>query len=514
MHRFASKSKTFRLRVHRPVVTRELFVSSHVSVVASVIAPESPLLVVTFSNWDQTPSFASGRGWSAQVLRRSVNNIHIACAGNDWYQYPELDDLPRICADLIAKHPEVVTYGASMGGYAALAFSKVLSAKRVVAIAPQISIDRARCPWEARWPDEARRIAFIRDDMASQLSRTAEIFVLYDPLGEDRRHVDELRKIRPVHELLFPFAGHLVGQLLAELHLFRRLIPQILERGLVPPDFRSELRARRATSPSYLAALGERLRTRAPSAAQKTAVRARALLYRRGQRHNLVARRAVAWLFWRLGDRAEARRLLDVRDAKIGDRKRRAEAKQTFKSDLERLRAGDGWRLRAQSLASAARGDGDAAISLARESVEADPQNTALWQHLAGLLFGAGDFGEARAALASGLALDGQDLFFLGGLIQACARLGDFEAGAAYAIAALRLDASNVWTRTYAAELLRACGRGDLDAAVGEAERLARLGDKPGARRRLLTLVEGAAPAQRLAQALIEGEWAKIEAGV
>ncbi len=174
----------------------ELFSSSNTRVLCNIVDEDSSLVVITFSNWDTFPSLNASNPGKAYLLGRSINNIHVACAGNDWFQYPELDDLGSICAGVLARHPVVVTYGISMGAYAALAFSKTLNATRVVAIAPQVSIDRRRCPWEERWAREAASIAFIRDDMAQLVSRTADIFVLFDPFCVDSRHVAELKKIR------------------------------------------------------------------------------------------------------------------------------------------------------------------------------------------------------------------------------------------------------------------------------------------------------------------------------
>ena len=212
------------------------------------------------------------------LLGRSFNNVHVACSNNDWFQYEELKDLGPACRSVSSWHRDVVTYGISMGGYAALAFSGALDAKRVVAISPQFSIDKTKVPWEPRWDKEANRIDFTLDDMPQQLSSTAEIFILFDPRKLDRLHVEEIQKIRAVTELSLPFSGHASTGFLSECGLLGDLVGGLLERGSVPPDLRRQVRQRRKSSPSYYAEVGEAIRLRWPDRSRALAFRARDLV--------------------------------------------------------------------------------------------------------------------------------------------------------------------------------------------------------------------------------------------
>ena len=130
--------------------------------------------VVTFAEYTPTPLPLDRSGFGEKFLKKAGHNaFHVICRGNDWYQYPEMPaaiaELKRRCAG----YADVVTYGTSMGAYAAIRFAPHLQASRVIAISPQVSIDRRRVPFETRWAKEAAGITFDDDDILSALtSRT------------------------------------------------------------------------------------------------------------------------------------------------------------------------------------------------------------------------------------------------------------------------------------------------------------------------------------------------------
>lgn len=68
--------------------------------------------------------------------------MHVIPIGSDWYQYPDLDKLLNVILTYKEKYDDVVCYGQSMGGYAALHTSSILKPQRVLAICPQYTIDK------------------------------------------------------------------------------------------------------------------------------------------------------------------------------------------------------------------------------------------------------------------------------------------------------------------------------------------------------------------------------------
>lgn len=99
---------------------------------------------------------------------------------NDWFLSAETVPLMAALAGVCRDHGEVVTYGFSMGGFAALLFSRILGASRIVAISPQYSIDRTLCPFETRWAEEAKSIP-AGADPAALGDTSLPGYLVYDP---------------------------------------------------------------------------------------------------------------------------------------------------------------------------------------------------------------------------------------------------------------------------------------------------------------------------------------------
>jgi tetratricopeptide (TPR) repeat protein len=107
------------------------------------------------------------------------------------------------------KYKFVVTYGCSMGGYAALNFSSHLNAHRALAIYPQLSINRSVVPFETRWQEEAKLIDFSRDSIHIPPNPGARDIVLFDPhITLDKLQAEAIHKVRGSELVPLPFLGH------------------------------------------------------------------------------------------------------------------------------------------------------------------------------------------------------------------------------------------------------------------------------------------------------------------
>lgn len=125
-----------------------------------------------------------------------------------WYQSTETEDALETARQHLQGR-DIVTYGSSMGGYAAIVTSKALQARRVIALSPQYSIDPQKVPWDTRYNVFARHLNFFRDDMQNLVSRDAEIYVFYDPFDLDHLHHREIsRVVSNLISVRVPFAGH------------------------------------------------------------------------------------------------------------------------------------------------------------------------------------------------------------------------------------------------------------------------------------------------------------------
>lgn len=185
------------------------------------------------------------------AMSHGLTSLHLRAARNDWFQS---DSFPALAAAMRAAIPEnarVVTYGSSMGGFGALLFSEALRADRVIALAPQYSIDRADVPWETRWRKAAKQIGGFRHRLADHMRTEGDKIVLYDPLSSDARHVDMIPKGRGIHGVCLPFAAHHVGEYLAETNALPIVVRDILGKGSSRRDILRRVRPKRGKSLFY-----------------------------------------------------------------------------------------------------------------------------------------------------------------------------------------------------------------------------------------------------------------------
>ena len=190
--------------------------------------------------WGQ--SFAAKLGWTTLAFSSDAM---------DWYPAEDMAALLPVARK--AAGPVRVTYGYSMGGYAALKYGRALGARATLALSPQYSIDPADMPAEARarhFFDSRRHtgMAVRADDLA------APAFLVFDPLiPMDGAHAAQLMRLPGLHGLAMRFAGHSTPIALIE----AGALPGLLEAALGGdvPAARALVRAARRASPSLLSAM-------------------------------------------------------------------------------------------------------------------------------------------------------------------------------------------------------------------------------------------------------------------
>ncbi|WP_438282307.1 hypothetical protein [Pseudomonas alabamensis] len=112
--------------------------------------------------------------------------------------------------------PEIVTYGGSMGGYAAIKYSRALGAKTVAAFCPQWTIDKAEC--SGRNPGYQEHFTASMSGMGIKPEDTSgSIYIFYDPDHEsDRYHANTISsKAVNVRHIPVRSVGHHVTSVLA-----------------------------------------------------------------------------------------------------------------------------------------------------------------------------------------------------------------------------------------------------------------------------------------------------------
>jgi hypothetical protein len=111
-----------------------------------------------------------------------------------------------------------------------------------------------KAPFENRWKDERAIIEPVMDDMATQISKTAKIYVSYDPhQALDRKHFDLIAatgaRITP---LTFPMVDHEVLRFLGDTHLIEKVVLETIEGTASQKRYRLLVRDGRRRSSAYL----------------------------------------------------------------------------------------------------------------------------------------------------------------------------------------------------------------------------------------------------------------------
>ena len=335
-------------------------------------------LVISFAPWSGRPSL-DALGWAEKLCEsQRWPALHVVSAQDDWYQSDGAQEVVDRAAAIARRYARVVTYGSSMGGYAALNFASELGAQIAFAIAPQFSIDRAKVDFETRWAAEAGRTAFVRDRIAA-ISPQVRPVLVYDPwFAPDARHIERIAAHCEPVRVPLPLMGHdgVGGRILKPMLAAAR---EGDWRGMREQAVASYRRMRKTTAGYYLQ-LAERARGLSIDARLELLSRAHAL---EAGHIGVALKRSTLLLA-----HARAEEALFVQEEAL------RHASPSFVPSLHSHRA--------QALTALARDE--EALSAARQARELSPQHPYFAHHLAQLLGRKAHWAEAlrhqRAAVA------------------------------------------------------------------------------------------------------------------
>ncbi len=174
----------------------------------------SDVLAVTFDNLSSVGEYVPPQPWLRwRVEQAGISLLGIMASRKDWYRNTDTATLLAALRDagLFARFRRVVFVGASMGGFAALAYASIVPGAAVLAFSPQTTLARTLAPFERRYRYAARKWdwadpAFL--DGAGVGLAGAEVTLVYDPfVKEDRAHA--LRIVgNNVRHVPAPLMGH------------------------------------------------------------------------------------------------------------------------------------------------------------------------------------------------------------------------------------------------------------------------------------------------------------------
>ncbi len=200
--------------------------------------------------------------------RKEMPAIYIRSRESNWFQTREIFEIMRKIRDFTGAEAKVVTYGASMGAYGALICSGALNAHRVLAIAPQFSIDRSVVAFETRWARAARKIGDFIYSTGPLVSRDAEKIVVYDNLSMDRRQVEMFETDASWSLMPMPFASHQMLRFLHESGALGRLLDGLFDAGPDLAELRNTARSGRRNSAIYWMTMATETAAKFPSVAR------------------------------------------------------------------------------------------------------------------------------------------------------------------------------------------------------------------------------------------------------
>ncbi|WP_127104995.1 hypothetical protein [Pararhodobacter zhoushanensis] len=181
-------------------------------------------LFVTFSDLAFHP--VPGR-FSADTVAEALGYsvIGIVAKSPAWYPAASLRAAAGSLGGLLQRDGARVLYGGSMGGYAALKFSRLFHATHVLAMCPQVTIDPATCPafdrrFSRYWNEESGGELVTADDLSGRA------YVFYDPFHPiDSWHATQIFALDPdAAEVRMPFTGHHTTSVLAGTGRVKRLL--------------------------------------------------------------------------------------------------------------------------------------------------------------------------------------------------------------------------------------------------------------------------------------------------
>jgi hypothetical protein len=250
--------------------------------------------VVTFDSYHDPRGVDRPGFGEAFFQTEGITAIHVMSHGNDWFQYPEMKSLLPLIRQACASAERLLSYGSSMGGYAALRFAGEIGAHAALALSPQFSLDPRKVPFETRWGPDRRRIRFLRSLDGAIMPGPRRILAYDSALVADRRHAMLLAAEADMILLPLPYAGHPVGGFLNDTRLLRPLVLTALDGSFDAVRFRRAAHDRRTRSAHWLANIAERQPDARAGTGIALARRAVGLAPDYASLHDVLARRLAA----------------------------------------------------------------------------------------------------------------------------------------------------------------------------------------------------------------------------
>ncbi len=214
--------------------------------------PGSDVLAVTFDNLSSVGEYDPPQPWLRWRMEQAgISILGLMASRKDWYRNPDTPALISALRDvgIFGRFRRVVFVGASMGGFAALAYAPMVPGAAVLAFSPQSTLSRDIAPFERRYRYAARKWDWSDTahlDGAEAGRAGAEITLVYDPfVKEDREHA--LRIVGAgVRHVPVALMGHRAIRQIKAVGGLQDMLEGVIKGTTDWPAFWRTFRARRA----------------------------------------------------------------------------------------------------------------------------------------------------------------------------------------------------------------------------------------------------------------------------
>lgn len=224
-----------------------IFEDDHIR--AIYLQGDSDTLVLSFGD---LISRAKGLSINAEKSLMKYNYAVVGIMPKQKSWFPAASSMAALLEHLdpiLKQFKNIVGYGGSMGGYAAIKYAKALKMNRVVAMVPQYSIDPLEVE-DKRYTDfyDAELNADMRIQ-AQDIVADCEYIIVYDPYFEnDKEHYLKIKPLIPqLHTLHLPYTGHDAIAVLAN----SALLHDFIEREYDQTYFYKQIREVKKNSKFY-----------------------------------------------------------------------------------------------------------------------------------------------------------------------------------------------------------------------------------------------------------------------
>lgn len=174
-----------------------------------------------------------GRGRFAPL---GMNEFLVRHNRNHWYQTPEMAQVAELIAER-ANGTRIVTYGSSMGAFAAVNFAHLLGAEQFIAVSPLFDVSPGNALDERRWAEDWVHTTFDYNHLGTGAGRASRGYVFFAANSPDRAHAELIAAHTEATLMPLEYGAHPVGFYLNRAYKMKRLVAEIAQGTFDEPSF-------------------------------------------------------------------------------------------------------------------------------------------------------------------------------------------------------------------------------------------------------------------------------------